>query len=118
LFGEALGQCPRDAEGVQYAECRACSTNADCSTLAPTCDQAQGRCRGGNPVAFRVRSLAPINEFGFYQEVKEFLALINYVRVLPSNGTLPDVYNQPVPRRLCCVGPACDADRVCAPLGN
>ncbi|MCK6548798.1 bifunctional metallophosphatase/5'-nucleotidase [Myxococcota bacterium] len=118
LFGEALGQCPRDDEGVQYAECRACSTNADCSALAPTCDPQQGRCRGGNPVAFRVRSLAPINEFGFYQEVKEFLALIHYVRNLPGNGALPDVYNQPVPRRLCCVGPACDADRVCAPQGS
>lgn len=115
IFAEALGICPRDATGEQYGECRACTTDRDCDVTGTTCNAAAGRCVGGNPVAFRVRSFAPVNSFGLFQEIKEFLGLIHYVRNLPNGGDLPLEYDEPVPRRMCCTGEpsVCPIDRVC-----
>lgn len=112
IFAEALGVCPRTANGSQLDECRSCMGDGDCPLEGTSCGAA-GRCTGGNPAAFRVRSQTPIGRFGLFQEIKEFLALTTYVRNLPDNGALPDNYNQPVPRRLCCVGASCAPDRVC-----
>lgn len=113
IFAEALGVCPRFPSGLQVEECKACTTNAECPVAGTTCNGT--RCVGGNPAAFRVRSLAPVGRFGgLFQEIKEFLALTRYVKDLPNNGAMPVQYNEQVPRRMCCVGNACEADQTCA----
>ncbi len=113
LFAEALGICPRFPSGAQVEECKACTSNTDCTVANTTCNGT--RCVGGNPAPFRVRSLAPVGRFGgLFQEIKEFLALTRYVKDLPNSGALPDAYNGAVPRRMCCVGNACEADQICA----
>lgn len=114
LFLEGFGLCPRvraDAN-IYSPSCAPCTTDGQCrGDLGITCDTTAGRCRGGPPAPFYLRTLVPANS----QEVKEFLALTTYVRNLPDGGKLPSSYNSAVPRRLCCVGSACptDGSRTC-----
>ncbi len=108
LFLENLGFCPRDAAGNQLPECRSCTNDNQCTLQGSTCNTTSGRCVGGPPVAVRTRTRVPLTP-GITQELKEFLALMSYVRETPK-GLLPTNYNNPVPRRMCCVGSACPAD--------
>jgi 2',3'-cyclic-nucleotide 2'-phosphodiesterase (5'-nucleotidase family) len=106
LFLDGLGLCPRDAQGMELVQCRTCTMPSQCTAASSTCDMESGRCRGPVPAVFNRRTVLPDT----FQEFKEVLALITYIRSLPNNGTLPGAYNGPVPRRLCCVGTACPAD--------
>lgn len=108
LYATGFGICPRIDNGMPHPLCAPCTTDNQC-TAGNTCDTAAGRCSGGTPVAFAVRTTVPTGASGITQELKEFLALTTYVRRLPDN-TLPQVYDDPAPRRLCCVGTACPAD--------
>jgi 2',3'-cyclic-nucleotide 2'-phosphodiesterase (5'-nucleotidase family) len=110
LFLEGLGFCPRTNDGVQFPNCATCTDNTPCTAPGSVCDTARRQCVGGAPVAFATRSLIGPQQ----QELKEFLGLIAYVKGLPQ-ATLPSAYNQPVPRRVCCVGASCTPDRACPP---
>jgi hypothetical protein len=116
LFIEGYGICPRFAPELDaFAPvCAPCTQQSDCDAnpnLNLTCDTTAGRCVGGVPAAFQVRSLVPSNS----QEIKEFLSLTTYVRNLPNSGALPANYNANTPRRYCCVGNDCpqDGSRTC-----
>jgi len=104
LFLENLGYCPRDNLGAPTAQCAPCSAAApQCPLMGSVCNTAAGQCVGPAPAAVSVRTLIPSTS----QEIKEFLALTTYVR---RQRTLPNAYDQPVPRRVCCVGAMCPAD--------
>jgi 2',3'-cyclic-nucleotide 2'-phosphodiesterase (5'-nucleotidase family) len=113
LFMEGLGICPIDIRGTPapFASCAPCMTDAGCVVPGTICDVGAGHCAGGPPVAFQTRTLVGNPQ----QELKEFLALTGFVKLaLPAvGGMLPMTYAQPVPRRMCCTGAACPADRVC-----
>lgn len=108
LFAAGLGFCPRLQGGQYHPQCTTCMSDADCVVPGGACDLGSGRCGGGEPPAFSLRTTIDIGG-GIQQELKEFLALISYVRRLPGDA-LPSNYNDPVPRRLCCTGNACPAD--------
>ncbi len=114
LFMQGFGLCPRiDSSGTQFGGCGACTIDADCTVAGATCDTTAGVCRGGQPAPFYLRTQAPLGN-GFFQELKEILALTSYVgHDLP--GEIPAEYGGAVPRRLCCVGSACptDGSRTC-----
>jgi hypothetical protein len=131
LFAEALGVCPRDKTGAQNPVCKACTTQAQCQGgPAPICAVSAGRCVGGPPAAFTIRSMGPMslqplgpmfptkeapNGYITYpEELKEVFALQLFVQKQPNGGTLPMNYNAPVPRRLCCTGSMCGTGRTCA----
>jgi 2',3'-cyclic-nucleotide 2'-phosphodiesterase (5'-nucleotidase family) len=113
LFAVGLGICPRDSGGQPFPHCAPCTTNGDCTVPGGVCDVAAGVCKGGEPAPFSARTTVSIAG-GFRQELKEFLALISYIRRLPSDA-LPANYSEPVPRRICCVGAMCpeDGSRTC-----
>jgi 2',3'-cyclic-nucleotide 2'-phosphodiesterase (5'-nucleotidase family) len=120
LFATGFGICPRNATGAPFPHCAPCTQPSECTVPGSTCDTTANVCKGGNPVAFSVRTFAPTAAVGIAQELKEFLALTSYVRNLPGNGSLPTNYSEATPRRLCCVGTMCPADgsRDCPPLPN
>ena len=110
LFSSGLGFCPRQDDGSPYPHCAPCTNNTQCTEPGSSCDLASNHCSGGSPVAFSVRTLVPLDEnANVEQELKEFLALLSYVRRFP-NRSLSPAYQGPVPRRLCCVGASCPGD--------
>jgi 2',3'-cyclic-nucleotide 2'-phosphodiesterase (5'-nucleotidase family) len=113
LYAEALGVCPRTNMGAQLPVCQSCMMDNQCTALAPHCDMAAKRCTGGPPAAFLARAQAAVNQFGLYQELKEALALMYYIRSGNETIDLPTLYNGPIPRRMCCVGSMCGTDRSC-----
>ena len=108
LFAEGLGICPRREDNQPYPHCAPCIDNASCTEPGSVCNVPAGRCTGGSPVAFAARTMVPLS-LGIEQELKEFLSLIGYLRRF-LNDALPGVYNEPIPRRMCCVGPNCPTD--------
>ncbi len=116
LFAAGLGFCPRIDTGDFHPQCTTCMSDAECIVPGGACNVGTGRCVGGAPPAFSLRTTLDIGG-GAQQELKEFLALTSYIRRLPGNA-LPTNYNEPVPRRLCCTGAACPSDgsRTCPPV--
>jgi 2',3'-cyclic-nucleotide 2'-phosphodiesterase (5'-nucleotidase family) len=107
LFMEGFGLCPRSSTGVQSVACRACTMDNECTP--GTCDQTAGRCTGLGPAGFSSRTQVPLGN-GFFQELKEVLALTTFIRRLPGPGNIPVDYDGGTPRRICCVGTMCPAD--------
>lgn len=112
LYATGFGICPRQDNGAPHPLCAPCTNNNQCVAPGSTCDMGAGRCTGGTPVPFAIRTVVPTNIPGFTQELKEFLALTTYIRRLPDRA-LPENYNEMVPRRLCCVGNMCPPDTTC-----
>ncbi len=112
LFANGFGICPRQNDGSPHPLCAPCTNNNQCVAPGSTCDTTAGRCTGGTPVPFAIRTTVPTGIPGFTQELKEFLSLTTYVRRLP-NDALPAEYDGMVPRRLCCVGGSCDTGTMC-----
>lgn len=116
FFAEAFGICPRHADGTQFAECASCTVataTTTCRLPGSVCDPAAGRCVGAPPAGLSARALARLpGPLPYFQELKEFLALMNFIRE-PNHGVIPTTYTATVPRRLCCVGGACPPDRTC-----
>ena len=106
LLMEGFGICPRDATGVQSPACAACTGPAECAGVTGSvCDPNRHRCVAPVPAAVLSRTLMPTT----FAELKEFLALLVYVRDY-FDGPISAQYNGAVPRRMCCVGSACPAD--------
>ncbi|MCA9552081.1 MAG: bifunctional metallophosphatase/5'-nucleotidase, partial [Myxococcales bacterium] len=82
LFATGLGICPRDYYLDPLPNCAPCTTDLDCTAPGGSCNTLAGVCQGGEPAAFSIRTTVPIDG-GFRQELKEFLALLAYVRRLP-----------------------------------
>lgn len=118
LFAGGFGLCPRTVGGQPHPACAPCTMNSECTAPGSVCDTAAGQCAGGEPPAFSMRTQTLIAG-GFRQEIKEFLALTSYVRRMQGDA-LPTNYSDPVPRRLCCVGPACptDGSRTCPVIAD
>jgi 2',3'-cyclic-nucleotide 2'-phosphodiesterase (5'-nucleotidase family) len=130
LFAEAFGICPRDSSGAQNPLCKSCAAPTDCPVAGTACSSAVGRCVGGPPAGFSERAYGPISlqplgrqfplsnypngVFNYTQELKEIFALTNYIGTQP-NRTIPVAYSAATPRRMCCVGSMCTADRMCPP---
>jgi 2',3'-cyclic-nucleotide 2'-phosphodiesterase (5'-nucleotidase family) len=114
LYATGFGICPRGDNGAPSPLCAPCTDNGQCIATGSTCDIAAGRCTGGTPVPFTIRTTVPTAVPGFTQELKEFLSLTTYVRRLPGDA-LPTEYDGAVPRRLCCVGNMCETDTACPP---